>query len=496
MHIVHVTSELSPFVKAGGLADMLQGLSNALKASHHQVTVILPKYGLIDPLLIPDKTEKISFSCYFQKSWQENLAHIFSFTGGRLVLLEPVNLPFFSGKEIYTSHDISRFLYFSRSVLEFLQAAKYPIDILHVHDWHAAICPFLLHTLFFNHSIKISRCLLTIHNLLYQGIAKKHHLEEIGFSEKDLQHVELKNPGNPSQYNLLRAGIEFADWVTTVSPNYSQEILTVEKGSGLQEVLRKHQNKLSGILNGIDYEAWNPQKDPHVKVHFSKEDSIENILEKKKENKLFLQKKLHLKEKDVPLLIIVCRLVEQKGLELILHGIKQTLELEGQVVLLGSSPCSTDQKTFEKLEKKLLQEEAHFHFAYNEKLSRMAYAAADFILIPSRFEPCGLTQLIGMRYGVIPIVRKTGGLADTVFDIDDKTLPEEKKNGYSFAKYEEQELESTLKRAFHMWHKDKKKHRLLLKNTLTYDFSWNKPCKEYLSLYSQLLSEDFWEKPR
>lgn len=485
MHIVHLAAELSPFAKVGGLADVCQGLYKELIQQGQKVTFLLPKYACIQ---WDGKVEKLyPFSSFFAGRWQKNQAWILPWEGGKLCLLEPLSLPLFQGPGIYefssALSEIEHFLYFSRSALDFLCQSPFlpKVDVFHVHDWHTAICPYLIQTWFIDSPLAKKKSLLTIHNLFYQGSCLPSQLQLTGITPNHLLPKEEK-------YSLLKIGIESADWITTVSPTYAKEILSPEQGMGLERSLNHQKQKLCGILNGLDAEDWNPKTDTSIAFPFSADQPIEVVVAQKKNNKKMLQQELQLSIENKPFLILVSRLVEQKGLDLMEKAIEAFVALGGQVLLIGSGACPQWKKRFERLKKHLPPHQAYFHFAFDEPLSRKAYAASDFILIPSRFEPCGLTQLIAMRYGSIPIVRKTGGLADTVFDVEDTKVGSSHRNGYVFSNYEEQEMIATLKRAFFTFTSQKEKHNTLMEKALSYPSSWRIPAQSYLHLYQKLLS--------
>ncbi len=477
---------MAPFAKVGGLADVTHGLSKKLQEKGENNLVILPKYSFIPAF---KNTKEEIFSSFFENKWVKNRALSFSFESVPILLIEPLEVSFFSEKSLYTQEDLVKFLYFCRACLDYLAQKKASFDILHLHDWHTAFCSFLVKTLFLTASFSIKKTILTIHNLLYQGVTPFRFVQKIGVLPKQ-EKALFPSPSSSrsSQVNLLKMGIIHADWVTTVSPNYAQEILTAEKGCGLHPLLTQKKQSLSGILNGLDETAWNPEKDAALAFPFSSKEPLENLLKKKRKNRDFLEKKLKLNRKKGPLVIAVCRLVEQKGPELLAYGIRKSVESGATALLLGSHPGKSELTLFKTLQKNLEKGSFHFHFFYDDALARLSFAAADFLLIPSRFEPCGLTQFIAMRYATLPIARKTGGLADTIFDADDPNIPEKKKNGYLFEEYEETSLDKTLERALCLWYENPKKRRLLIKQALSFDSSWEKAAGQYQKLYQRLLN--------
>ncbi len=455
MHIVHIASEFAPFAKVGGLGDALLGLTKAFQKNNHQIQLLLPKYAFLD-------YEELGATPYQP--------------GVLTTLYHNVNLFFietpghFEEDTIYTGdeRDALRFTSFTRYALKFLLSQNKRIDILHLHDWHTALAAPLVKLKLKNH--KIGAVALNIHNLCYQGECDKSLLKEFPF----------KKP------NLLKEGINYSDAVIFVSPNYSKEVLTEEYAFGLLRTLKKNEKKLYGILNGIDHEMWSPENDPALAVNYSNKDSLKKIIEAKQKNKELAQKELGLTKTKAPLVSCITRLVQQKGPKLIEKGLLFALEKGAQCVLLGSSPDKSMQRHFENLAKKYKDNpNIHFHFKFNDQLSRLLYAASDFTVMPSQFEPCGITQLIALRYGSIPIVRKTGGLKDTVFDLDDSDIPNDLKNGFLFTSYSSKAFNQAIHRALKAYNDDKT--HVLIKQGMDRDYSWKKSALQYLDVYEKIL---------
>ncbi len=487
MKIIQIAAELAPIAKVGGLGDVVTGLSRALLKMGHELQILLPKYSCIRAL--PPFKKSVSFTCLESGKEIQNTAHLGEVEGCDVWFLETQHPEgYFHEKTIYAGdNDPKRFLFFCHMALEFLK--KEPAEyLLHIHDWHTAFIPPLYHAAY-SKDIEVKGIVLNIHNLEYQGRTTSRYIpkELLGKDTKNiLEKLKDDHASFPDSINLLKGGIHYADKVVTVSPNYAKEILTVEQGFGLEDTLRKNDKKLIGILNGLDTGLWNPETDPHIPAHFRPDDPIDVIVQKKRENKKHLQRKIGFKEENKPLVSCVSRLVPQKGPELILGGLIYSLSQDAQACFLGSSPVASLQKKFETFQKELFSKEIHFHFQYDEEFSRLLYAASDFILVPSLFEPCGLTQLISLRYGTIPIVRRTGGLADTVFDIDSTHIKEEKKNGYTFDSFSLSALEETLLRAFNRYNQHPEEHQNLLIKGIRCDFGWEKSAKEYLKIYQSL----------
>ena len=477
MRIVHIAAEFAPIAKAGGLGEVLVGLSRELVLQNIDVDIILPKYSFIeDSSFQKEIAEFKSDPIHTNTMWSATVENC------RLHLLEPHHpAKYFDRPNIYGyPDDVARFLYFSKAALEYLKLQNRQIDVLHLHEWHTAICAPLVKTQM-SHELKIGKVLLTIHNLEYQGKCATWDLDAIGMKGID----SLKDDTSPATINLLKGGIIYSDEVNTVSPTYAKEILTPTIGLGLNRTLTKYREKLSGILNGIDQKLWNPADDKDLSVNFSSTSSLAKIEEAKNGNKRALEKQFHLTAGKTLWVGAITRLVPQKGPELLEMAMDYTLSQGGIFVLLGSSPIPEIQRHFEALKQKhkgnphlLLQ------FEYNEPLAHLIYGALDFTLVPSHFEPCGLTQLISMRYGTLPIVHSTGGLKDTVFDCDDSTVPTPQRNGFTFSK-SEQWIE-TLARAFQLKKNDPATFQSLIRHAMQLDSSWKKPTEQYLKLYRKI----------
>ncbi|MCB1181387.1 MAG: glycogen synthase [Chlamydiia bacterium] len=460
MKVVHVAAECAPFAKVGGLGDVLYGLSNNLMQLVDQVEVILPKYKIIK---LDSMKKKGGVDVFFDGKFQKISIVQSMMTGG--VILTFIEAPyFFNRDEIYGyEDDITRFTFFCVAVIAYLKTKETPPDIVHLHDWQTAIIPSLIKT----KREMSSKTILTIHNLAYQGVCQKIDFEKIGLTTHGFIHE--------ASLNLLNGGIVYADQLTTVSPTYAKEILTKKHGEGLQNLLNQHREKLVGILNGIDYDYWNPMTDCHLPFHYGRSN-----LNNKKKNKLYLQKMLALNaEKKAPLVSTIARLVPQKGPELIKEAFVYTLKMGGQFVLLGSTADPEWGRLFSDLKDQFANcPDVHFELSYNEPLSHLVYAASDFFVVPSHFEPCGLTQMIAMHYGAVPIVRETGGLIDTVFN---------EKNGFTFQIPTGEALTTTLKKAFKTFEENEKLKQMIAFG-MEKDVSWNHPAKQYLDLYKGVLS--------
>ncbi|XP_010909122.2 starch synthase 3, chloroplastic/amyloplastic [Elaeis guineensis] len=443
MHIVHIAVEMAPIAKVGGLGDVVTSLSRAVQDLGHNVDIILPKYDCMNLSNVNDFHFRRSFG------WGGTEIKVWfgKVEGLSVYFLEPSNGMFSVGC-IYGRNDGDRFGFFCHAALEFLLQSGSCPDILHCHDWSSAPVAWLFKEHYMHYGLSNAQVIFTIHNL------------EFGV------------------HNIGKAMAQ-ADKATTVSHTYSKEV------SG-NPAISPHLFKFHGILNGIDPDIWDPFNDNFIPVSYTSE----NVVEGKKAAKEALQQRLGLRRSDIPLVGIISRLTVQKGIHLIKHGIWRTLDRNGQVVLLGSAPDPRIQNDFVNLANQLHSSHsdcARLCLTYDEPLSHLIYAGADFILVPSLFEPCGLTQLIAMRYGSIPVVRKTGGLYDTVFDVDkDKQRAQAQglePNGFSFDGADPGGVDYALNRAISAWYDGREWFNSLCKRVMEQDWSWNRPALDYMELY-------------
>lgn len=475
MEIVHIAAEMAPIAKVGGLADVLHGLSRASMSKEAQVEVILPFYKSLNKKEIKN-LKPLMPSPLLNVPFGGEKRLVTQLWKGKV---DGVDVTFIESKEYFERDGIygepddpERFAFFSKAALEYLVQNRRKPTVLHIHDWHTSLVAPLCRQLY-GQRLDSPRIILTIHNLFYQGKTVPELLEKVGLNFEPL----LADVVDPHAINLLRSGISHADFVTTVSPSYAKEMVAPENGDPLSTVLRGKKERFRGILNGIDTDYWNPAKDPYLPHHYSVDQLKENppFLEGKNALKRELQKELGLKEENSLLVAAVTRLVPQKGPHLIKHAIYRTLEKGGQFVFLGSAPEGDVQETFSNLKYKLEGScHVHFELTYNEKLSHLVYAASDLFLVPSLFEPCGLTQMIAMRYGSVPLVRRTGGLADTVFD---------EVNGFSFEPPHPEAIQKCLDRAFRLRSKEPAKWGDLIYQGMSTDHSWKSAVEEYFKIY-------------
>lgn len=456
LRIAMVASEMTPFAKTGGLADVVGSLPFALGQLGVEVHVFLPRYGSIRE------------------------------TRPQLALGQGVSLhfidhePFFNRPGLYGNSDgdypdnLERFSFFCRKALTCLKREELDVDLVHAHDWQAALSVVYLKT---HHRqdpfFSKMKTVLTIHNLAYQGVFSRDRYPrlELPWELFGIEGLEFYD-----KVNLLKGGLLFADLLTTVSPTYAREIQTLPLGAGLDGVLRMRAEDLVGILNGIDGGLWNPATDERIGFRYS-----ENRLQGKAKNKAALQKALGLPVDRRSFLIgMVSRLDWQKGLDLVKEAALEWRRLPVQLVILGEGD-----KAIERALAKSLGGLSYVRlkFIFDEGLAHRIYAASDIFLMPSRYEPCGLGQMIAMRYGAVPVVRATGGLLDTVVDVADS--PEG--NGFCFGPYEAQALTQALKRALAFYEKASN-WQALARRGMKADFSWNRAAQAYLRLYEKLAS--------
>jgi starch synthase len=473
LKVLLLAAEAVPFAKTGGLADVAGSLPKAIRALGHDIRVAMPRYGRIDPEKFELREVLPAFPVPMNKQVEEAAV-----LQGRIAPDVPVymieNAKYYDRDGIYMyPDDAERFIFFCRSCLEMLGRLEWSPDIIHCHDWHTAIVPNWLKTIyrddpFFAHTATV----YTIHNLAYQGIFGYRVLEIAGINEYGfMYHPEMADL--TEVVDLMARGIFFADALNTVSEKYAQEILTPEFGEKLDPLLRDRRDRLFGILNGIDDEVLNPATDQYIAQNYDVD-----TLEKRVQNKLALQQEAGLKvDAAVPLIGIISRLTDQKGFDILGDVIDHLLDLDLQLVLLGTGDPHYHEM-FSRVAQAYVGKAAVF-LTFNAELAQKIYAGSDMFLMPSRFEPCGLGQMIAMRYGSVPIVRATGGLADTVQDLHPQTG---EGNGFSFEPYDRWALFAAIVRAVENY-RYKDTWRKLQARGMTADFSWNASARKYIDLY-------------
>jgi len=458
MKILLCASEVVPFAKTGGLADVAGALPAVLEGLGEEVIIAMPRYKTIQEprFKIQRLSPDISFSVIGKKI--------------KVYFIE--NDAYFNRDGLYGDKsgdykdNLDRFAYYSRRSLDLLKEINFKPDIIHLHDWQAALIPVYLKTLYQNDKFyRNIRTVLTIHNIGYQGLFPQDEFPKLGldWSLFNMENLEFYN-----QVNILKGGMVFADIINTVSSTYSKEIQTEEFGFGLEGVLSKRKRDVFGVLNGLDYSIWNPESDKFIAKNYSAVN-----LEGKSQNKEDLQKicGLPLKKK-IPLFGIVSRLAEQKGFDILAEGIERICRMDLQLVILGTGDLKYHLILGDIVKK--FPRVISLHLKFDDALAHKIYAGSDIFLMPSKYEPCGLGQMISLRYGTIPLVFKTGGLADTV----------DTENGFVFDRYSQEELIKTMKKASRAF-KDDNKWPKLIEKAMGCNFSWESSAKEYVRLYDK-----------
>jgi len=464
-------SEMVPFAKTGGLADVIGSLPLALAKLGVEIKVVIPKY-----LSRQKRGRSITKPHPCAQGWDRSSCGISE--NVEVYFIENEN--YFNRENLYgdSSGDypdnLERFAYFCRRSLTLLKETGFKPDIIHCHDWQTGLIPVYLKSVYSEDAFyRKTKSLFTIHNLAYQGVFPRAQSSFLGLAGETQGEQFWARDGN---VNLLKAGLVSADIISTVSPTYANEIQTKEFGCGMEDVLVKRAGELYGIINGIDFHLWDPAKDEAIVKRYSL-----FSLEQKGVNKLALQEECGFKKApDTPLIGIVSRLAEQKGFDLLAKSIDGILKLGAQIVVLGTGD-EHYHRLFEKLAA-VYPESISVNLRFDAQLARRIYAGSDFFLMPSRFEPCGLGQLISLRYGTVPVVRATGGLKDTIIDY---CRDPERGNGFSFTRYKEDCLLAVLKEAIEVY-RDKERWHNLVARAMECNFSWERSAREYLKLYKIL----------
>ena len=481
--VAFIGSECYPFVKTGGLGDVMSALPKSLAKLNIDVKVIIPRYKCI-PQKFQEKMEyRGSFDMNLCSDGKQYYVGIMEYQEDGVVYDFIDNDEFFSWGNPYTNliDDIPKFCYFAKAALAALNYLNWTPDVVHCHDWQAALVPLYLRTCFQDTDVGRAISVLTIHNLKFQGIYDR---KKIQYWSGLPDYVFNKDCmiQNWLDANMLKGGIAYSNKVTTVSNTYAWEIQTEEYGEGLAEHLRYHNNKILGIVNGIDTDIWNPATDKLLAADYDEKSAIKN----KKINKKALQESLGLDVDEHKMVIgLISRLTNQKGLDLVNDVIPGIMDEHTQVVVLGTGD-SQYENTFRYYENKY---KGNFcaYIAYNENVAHNIYAGCDALLVPSRFEPCGLTQLIAMRYGAVPIVRETGGLKDTVQPYN---MFENTGNGFTFDRYESGLLYDAINRAKTLYFENRKSWDDMVIRDMNKDVSWEKSAKQYKDMYVGLTPRD------
>lgn len=478
MKVLFAAAECAPFFKTGGLGDVAGALPKELVKKGIDCRVVLPYFAKKIPEKYTDQCEDL-FSFYVNVGWRRQ------YCGVKQLVLNDVtyyfldNLYYFGNRDgLYGYYDDGeRFAFFQLALIEMLERIGFVPDVLHVNDYHTAMVPFLLKEKYrWINAYNSIKTVLTIHNIEFQGQYDGSVLPDlfgVGMERYEDGTVRMNDC-----LNFMKAGILYADRVNTVSPSYAEEIQTPQFGSGLDVILRMEAGKLSGILNGIDYDLNDPKTDPALPFHYDNTD-----LTGKAQNKAALQEKMGLPQRaDVPLLAVVSRLTYQKGFNLLLDELHNILQNDVQLVLLG-----TGDKDFEngfRYFAATYPEKCSVSISFDVNLAQMMYAAADVFLMPSAFEPCGLSQMISMRYGTLPIVHEIGGLKDTVTPFN---IVSGVGTGFGFAEFSSYQLLKAIERALILYTDDFATWQSLIKQAMVKDFSWKTSSKEYVALYETLI---------
>jgi len=482
MKIAFVASEVVPFAKTGGLADVAGSLPKEIKELGHDIKVFMPKYFSVDEKRfgleyinwigsIPIRISGRSMDVHFHKGYLPNSR----------VEIYFIDYPrFFHRHTIYTNDfdEDERFILFSKAVIELMQKLKWSPDIVHLNDWQTGLVPLLIKDNYsWDRMFDKTATVFTIHNIGYQGSFPKETLYKAEINPRFFE-----SPGqveHEGRVNFLKAGISFADIITTVSETYARELLLPEYSFGMHHVLNYRSKDFYGILNGIDYNVWNPETDKHIPYNYSLKDLSGKLGDKKE---LLKQFGLNFDE-DIPVVAIISRLAIQKGFDILLSSMEYLMSLNFQLILLGSGEYE-----YESAFNALANRYSHkfgIYIGYNNDLSHLIEAGADMFLMPSHYEPCGLNQIYSLKYGTVPIVRKTGGLADTVKDWDEMSAQsKDTGNGYSFVDYNGYALTNAVERAIRDFH-NKPIWKKIQKNGMSEDFSWRRSAEKYINLYKK-----------
>lgn len=472
MKILLAASEVVPFAKTGGLADVAGALPLALEDLGQEVIIVMPHYKAIQSSKFPATKIGGSANNFGGKIQVLKEDISYSVIGRNIKVYFIKNDAYFNRDGLYGDKtgdykdNLERFSYYCKKTLQLLKEINFKADIIHVHDWQASLIPVYLKTLYANDAFYDNiKTILTIHNIGYQGLFAREEFPKLGLDWGMFNMEGLEFYG---KINILKSGIEFSDIINTVSPTYSKEIQSKEFGFGLEGVLNKRHDSVFGILNGLDYSIWNPQDDKFILKDYSPE-SIQD----KYRNKEDLQKGCKLPvSPNVPLFGIVSRLAEQKGFDILAEAIYSICKINLQLVILGTGDMKYHlilQDMVKKYPKVIA-----LYLKFDDPLAHKIYAGSDIFLMPSKYEPCGLGQMISLKYGTIPLVFRTGGLADTVNN----------DNGFIFERYSKDDLIETIKQAVRAF-KDKKKWARLIDKAMRSDFSWEESAKKYLRLYEE-----------
>ncbi|MDO4690290.1 MAG: glycogen synthase GlgA [Fusobacterium sp.] len=476
MKILFIAAECSPFIKTGGLGDVIGSLPKALNREKTDTRVVLPLYSNIDR-----KKYKIKFlkNIFITLGWRNLYCGIFEakLNGVKYYFID--NEQYFNRSKIYGEYDdAERFAFFSKAAIEIIPYINFKPDLINANDWHTALSIVYLSILknkryeFYS----AMKSVLSIHNIEFQGRFSKELLVSLFGIEKKYHNSLLYD----NDVNLLKGGIQLADRVNTVSETYAVELLDTYFSFGMDRILKIEKWKLRGIVNGIDHQQFNPEKDKNIYHNYSKRNYKEKI-----ENKLKLQEELGLEiNQEIPIISMVTRLTDQKGINLVLEVAEQILNMGTQLIILGTGDSYYENrlKEFEFWR----HDRARALIMFSNEISSKIYAASDIYLMPSKSEPCGLSQLIAMRYGTIPIVNRVGGLRDTVepFNTEEKTG-----NGFTFESFNAYDMLYAIRRALNVYYYDKASWNKIIKNAMSYNSKWKNSAQQYLKMYKEVVTD-------
>ncbi len=479
--VLLVSSEAVPFIKTGGLADVVGTLPKYIDKKKYDVRVIIPKYHCMSAEFLP----QLKFVCHFYVSlnWRRQYVGILQAQSNGITYYFVDNEFYFAGNVLYNNiyEDVEKFAYFSKAVLEALPHIDFKPDIIHCNDWQTGLLPVFLKTTYGSDDYYANmRTVYSIHNLKFQGRWRIKEVADItGLPEHIFNSNELEAYG---EANCLKGGVVYANAISTVSPTYADEITTPEGGEGLHGLMNARRDSLYGILNGIDYEEYNPMTDRYIPEHFN----VINCVEAKAKNKKALQEKWNLQVRpDTMLIGIVSRLTDQKGMDLIAYVMDQMLsDMDIQFVVLGTGENQYE-GMFNYFQRKY-PGKLSVYIGYSEEKAHEIYACADALLMPSLFEPCGLSQMMAMRYGTLPIVRETGGLKDTVIPFNEYANTG---TGFSFTNYNAHDMMHVIAYAASVYKNNQKAWEALMVRAMNQDFSWDESARKYENLYAKLLED-------
>ena len=485
MKVLFVASEAAPFIKTGGLADVMGALPKALQALGVEPALVIPNYEGVGENY--KKEMQTVYEGSVDLSWRSQYLGVKKLVQDGIPVYFIDNEYYFKREKLYGyQDDAERFAFFAKAALAMLHYIDFKPDVIHTNDWHTGMLGAYLKEDFMQDPFyQGMKNIYTIHNLKYQGVFGREIVEDVlGMPLRLLYNGNIENAGN---VNFMKAGMCYADYITTVSPSYAEEITYPYFGEGLEDYVALCAGKINGILNGLDEKEYDPETDPNIPVTFD----AANVFVKKPLAKEALQRELGLAvNREIPVLAMITRLVEAKGLDLVMHIMDELMEEQVQLVVVGTG----DEEYANALRELAWRHpgSVSVNILFNEGLARRVYAGADMFIMPSRYEACGLSQMIAMRYGTIPVVRETGGLKDSVINFDKYTTPEG--NGFSFANFNAHELLFTIKRGLTCY-EEKPLWEKIVQNAMHSDNSWNRSAQAYADLYTRIAGDAVAAEP-